>query len=354
MKNKLKRNYFVKIYIIVLFSLFLLACAARQSVKETIEKSQIKLSDQNLKEVPKPTSPHEQKKGHHWLQLDNGNYIEYLQIGNQGEKIIFLAGILDDSIVTFSNIPELINNANKGLCQLYFLNLPGNGYSSIPDQNIFNPIFLRLCLEQFIKKKGLKDFTLIGNSNGCLVSVLLALNENNGKDYRIKNILGFNPLLKEISFWEMDKYQILLMKTPSAMVQHLVQSPIIGYQIARFTLGSVENKWPWNVEKSHIDSFYNRLSENNRCGIWSSYLKNTLKIMPELKMICNEGYHNITQLATTVILYSNPGDNWVPYNHVKDVAKKMNVKCKILGNGHIPQRTDSKLVEQEILTILKL
>jgi len=352
MKIKLKTIYFVKMYFIVLLSLSFMACASKQSVQKTIEKSQEKLSEDNLIKIPQPDSPHAAIAGHKVLLLNNGQHIEYRQIGNQGEIIIFVCGILDDSIITFSKIPNLINKANNGLCQLFFLNLPGNGFSSIPDQNYFNPIYLRSCLEQFLKIKDIKEFSLIGNSNGCLVSILFAL--NNDKDFKINNILAFNPLLKEISFWEMDKYQKLLIKSPSKMVQLMIASPIIGYQLVKFTLSSVENKWAWDLDPSEIDSFYSRLSEKNRCGIWSAYLKNTLKMMPELKKICNEGYKNISDKADKIILYTNCGDNWVPYYHVQDIAKKMNVECKMLGNGHIPQRTDSELVEKEILKILKL
>ncbi len=331
-----------------------MSCASKQSVQTTEKFYRNHLSDNVSINISKPESPHENKEGHDWIRLNNGQYMEYLKIGNQGETIIFVCGILDDSIVTFSNMPDLIKKAKKGRCQLLFVNLPGNGYSSIPDPQFFNPIYLKLCFEEFITKMKLKEFTLIGNSNGCLVSVLLTSCQNCDKDFKIKNLLGFNPLLKDVSFWEMDKYQKLLVKSPSNVVQSIIQTPLIGYQVIKFTLGSVENKWVWNVDKQTVVSFYNRLSKKNRCGIWSAYLKNAIQMTPELNKISNEIYQNISQRTEKVILYSNPGDNWVPHYHVKEIADKMNVTYKKLGSGHIPQRTYAKLVEKEILSVLNL
>ena len=297
-------------------------------------------------------SPHKNKKGYDTYELKNGHEMEYLKIGYQGEIILFICGILDDSIVTFSNMPVLIDKAEKGLCQLYFVNLPGNGYSTIPDKHFFNPIYLKLCLEEFILAKGLKEFSVVGNSNGCTVSVLLLSSDQYGNAFKIKKFWGFNPLLKRVSFWEMDKYQKLLVKSPSSMVQCIIQTPLIGRQLVKFTLGSVENQWTWNVPTAHVDSFYNRLSSNYRCGIWSAYLKNALNMMDELKEICDKIYPTIADLTEQIILYSNPGDNWVPHEHVKEIADRMKVKYIELGNGHIPQRTHSQLVENEILKYL--
>jgi len=351
---KLQKNFGTKALFFVLLVAMSISCSTKQYVKTTEAFCEKKLTEKEQNKFPKPKSPHESLEGHDWLQLNlnNGQWVEYQKIGNQGETIIFVCGILDDSIVTFSKMPELINKAKNGYCQLYYLNLPGNGYSSIPDRNYFNPIYLRNCLVEFILEQKITVFSIVGNSNGGLISVLLASHKKYGKEFRIKNILGFNPLLKEISFWEMDKYQKLLVKCPSSVVQYTIQTPFIGRKFVELTLMSVVNKRC--VESEHVDLFYNRLSQNYRCGIWSDYLKNALGMMSELKEICNGLYENISKRSNMVIFYSNPGDNWIPCSHVQKIANAMNVEFKILANGHIPQLTHSELVEDEILKILNL
>ena len=327
---------------VIFLCIMSMSCSSKHYVKTT------------EKFFSKPVSPHENLEGHDWLQLklNNGPWVEYLKIGNKGKKILFISGILDDSIVTFSKMPGLIKKAQNGYCQLYYVNLPGNGYSSVPDGNYFNPLYLKNCLAEFILQKKLKEFSIVGNSNGCLVSVLLASHKEYGKQFKIKNILGFNPLLKEISFWEMDKYQKLLIKMPSSLVQYTIQSPFIGRKFVELTLRSVENNS--NVCKEHIDLFYNRLSENYRCGIWSEYLKNTLAMMPKLKEISHDIYGNISKHTERIIFYSNSGDNWIPVNHVIEKAKEMNAEYYTIATGHIPQFTHGILVENEILKVLNL
>jgi len=330
-------------FVIVFLSIMLMACATQQDIP---------LTDVERNKIPIPDSKHKNLEGHDWLQLSNGQWVEYLKIGNIGEVVVFVCGILDDSITSFSYMPKLKEKAKNGYCQLYYVNLPGNGYSSVPDRNTFDPIFLKNCLAEFILKMKLKEFTLIGNSNGGLISVLLASHKQCGTDFKIKNLLGFNPLLKEISFWEMDKYQKLLVKFPSKVVQQTISTPFLGRKLVEFTLRSVENEW--YVSDDHVNLFYDRLSENYRCGIWSDYLKNALAMMPELREICHELYENISKRTDRIIFYSNTGDHWIPENHVIEVADEMGVPCKKLGNGHIPQMTQCELVEYEILQVLKL
>jgi hypothetical protein len=196
----MKIKILFKTAMIALLSLFFLSCAARQSIKKTEAFWQNQLSKQEVSKISIPDSAHENKKGYGRYKLQSGHEMEYLKIGHQGEIIIFICGILDDSIVTFSNMPVLIDKAEKGLCQLYFINLPGNGYSSIPNKYYFNPIYLKLCLEEFLRAKGLKEFSVVGNSNGCTVSMLLLSSNSYGKDFKIKNFWGFNPLLKKFHF----------------------------------------------------------------------------------------------------------------------------------------------------------
>jgi len=351
---KLIEKFLKTTFIICILCIILISCASRQSVKTTEEFCNKNLTQMERNKFPKPTSPHESLGGHGWLQLELNNrpWMEYLRIGHKGETIIFVCGILDDSIVTFSKMPDLIEKARNGNCQLFFVNLPGNGYSTVPDRKFFNPIYLRKCLAEFILAKKIKEFTLVGNSNGGLVCVLLASHQKCGKEFRIKNILGFNPLLREISFWEMDKYQKMLVKLPSSLVQYTIQTPIIGRKFVELTLRSVENTC--DVNKNHIDLFHNRLSENYRCGIWSDYLKNTLGMMPELKEISHEICKNISKHTNRIVLYSNSGDNWIPEKHVKKKAGEMDAEYKVIGNGHIPQMTHSELVEEEILKVLNI
>ena len=201
---KVKNNFLAKTFMITLLLIMSMACSARQYVKTTEEFCEKNLTENEQNKFPKPKSPHESLEGHNWLQLklNNGPWVEYLKIGNKGETIIFVCGILDDSIETFSKMPDLINKAKNGKCQLYYLNLPGNGYSTVPDSNYFNPIYLRKCLAEFILSKKIKEFTIVGNSNGGLISVLLASHKNCGKKFKINNILGFNPLLKEFPPWD--------------------------------------------------------------------------------------------------------------------------------------------------------
>ena len=82
--------------------------------------------------------------------------------------------------------------------------------------------------------------------------------------------------------------------------------------------------------------------------------QNTLGMMPELREITKELYENISKRTGRIIFYSNPGDNWIPEHHVIEIANKMGVPCKKIGNGHIPQITQCELVEYEILQVLNL
>ena len=124
-----------------------ISCSSRQDVKKTEEFCK---PQANLKKHSKPKSKHENLEGHNWLKLklSNGPWMEYQKIGNTGEVILFVCGI-DDSIVSFSKMPDLVNKAKKGRCQLYYVNCPGNGYSTVPDSTFFNPIYLRNCLAEF-------------------------------------------------------------------------------------------------------------------------------------------------------------------------------------------------------------
>jgi hypothetical protein len=67
-----------------------------------------------------------------------------------------------------------------------------------------------------------------------------------GRLWGMKSSFLFAAYWIKVSFWKMDKYQKLLVNTPSSMVQCIMEDTNNLQTIVKFKLGSVENQWVLN------------------------------------------------------------------------------------------------------------
>lgn len=151
----------VPLLISVIVGLFISGCATTSQGEYTPQWSQ-----------DKPQS----------LQLDNGITMRYVRTGN-GPPLILL-----HTIRTQLDYFEKLTPALKGQYQVYALDLPGHGQSSLPPTE-YTEEFFRKAVSEFITKLDLKDVTLVGESIGGT----LALTVSTELPDRIQRVVSLNP-----------------------------------------------------------------------------------------------------------------------------------------------------------------
>lgn len=117
-----------------------------------------------------------------FLQLDNGITVRYVRTGN-GPPLILL-----HTIRTQLDYFEKLTPALSGQFQVYALDLPGHGQSSLPSVE-YTEEFFRKAVGEFITKLDLKDVTLVGESIGGV----LALTVSTELPDRIRSVVSLNP-----------------------------------------------------------------------------------------------------------------------------------------------------------------
>nr|WP_308936750.1 alpha/beta hydrolase [Duganella sp. SG902] len=117
-----------------------------------------------------------------YTQLDEGVTMRYTRAGD-GPPLILL-----HTIRTQLDYFEKLAPALQGQYQVYALDLPGHGQSSLP-QVEYTEAFLRKAVAQFIVKQDLKNVTLVGESIGGV----LALTVSTELPDRVSRVIALNP-----------------------------------------------------------------------------------------------------------------------------------------------------------------
>jgi pimeloyl-ACP methyl ester carboxylesterase len=116
------------------------------------------------------------------LQLDDGVSVRYLKVGH-GRPLILLHTIRTQLEYFDSLIPKL-----KDHYEIYALDLPGHGQSSLPAIEYTEPL-LRRWVMQFIERLGLRDVTLAGESIGGVLALTVAAELPD----RVARVVSLNP-----------------------------------------------------------------------------------------------------------------------------------------------------------------
>ncbi len=117
------------------------------------------------------------------INLDNNNF-EYVE-GKDGEPIVFVHGFQSSKSYWIPYFKKLHNKY-----KIIAMDLPGHGNSSRPENQKYNLQALALSLENFINKKKLDNFHLIGTSMGGGIATIYTYNNPD----KVKDLILINPL----------------------------------------------------------------------------------------------------------------------------------------------------------------
>lgn len=116
------------------------------------------------------------------LQLDDDITLRYLKTGN-GRPLVLLHTIRTQLDYFEKLIPLLKNDY-----EIYALDLPGHGGSSLRPAEYTEPL-MRRSVAQFIRKLGLRDITLVGESIGGVLGLTVA----GELPDRVARVFSLNP-----------------------------------------------------------------------------------------------------------------------------------------------------------------
>lgn len=116
------------------------------------------------------------------LQLSNGISLRYVRTGT-GQPLVLLHTIRTQLDYFEKLVPEL-----SGQYQVYALDLPGHGQSSLPPVD-YTEEFLRQTVKEFMTRLDLKDATLVGESIGGVLALTVAAELPD----RVKRVVSLNP-----------------------------------------------------------------------------------------------------------------------------------------------------------------
>ncbi len=117
-----------------------------------------------------------------YITLDNGFKIRYLRSG-KGQPLVLMHTIRTQLDYFEKLIPLLDENF-----EIYALDLPGHGYSSLLDKEYTEPL-MRASVHDFIEKLNLTNVVLVGESIGGVLSLTVAAEFPN----RIARVVSLNP-----------------------------------------------------------------------------------------------------------------------------------------------------------------
>jgi len=112
----------------------------------------------------------------------NGNKLRYVAAGS-GPTLVLLHTLRTQLDLFEKVVPELSKHFT-----VYAIDLPGHGYSDIPDAKYDAEFFAR-AVEGFLDRLDLRDVTLAGVSIGASISLILAARHNP----RVARVVAFNP-----------------------------------------------------------------------------------------------------------------------------------------------------------------
>jgi pimeloyl-ACP methyl ester carboxylesterase len=112
----------------------------------------------------------------------DGNKLRYVASGS-GPALVLLHTLRTQLDLFEKVVPELSKHFT-----VYALDLPGHGYSDIPDAK-YDAEFFAHAVEGFLDRLDLRDVTLAGVSIGASISLILAARHNP----RVARVVAFNP-----------------------------------------------------------------------------------------------------------------------------------------------------------------
>lgn len=116
------------------------------------------------------------------LRLDNGTHLRFVRSG-EGRPLVLL-----DTIRTQLEYFEKLAPELTGHYQVYALDLPGHGRSSLEPVNYTEPL-LRKAVSEFLIKLDLRDVTLVGESIGGVLALTVSVDQPD----RVKRVVSLNP-----------------------------------------------------------------------------------------------------------------------------------------------------------------
>jgi len=141
----------------------------------------------------------------------------YYETYGSGDPVVFLHG-LGASIYTWRNMKAPLEGNNK----LFLIDLKGFGQSPKPRDNRYSILVQADLVYQFILEHDLKNLTVVGNSYGGAVSLLLSIRLCAEDPNRLSKLI----LLDSAGYDELIPWYVKLLRTPVLgwLVVHLLSN----------------------------------------------------------------------------------------------------------------------------------
>jgi len=262
----------------------------------------------------------------------------HCEIYGTGDPMLFLHG-LGGSSYSWREMVEPL----KPYYQVILIDFRGEGQSPKPNDKHYSIEEQAELIYQFIDEKKLRRLTLVGNSYGGAVSLLLAIRLCAEKDSRLKNLILIDPG----GYPDHLPLHLQILRTPILGWQavHLIPPKV---QIRIVLIGSYSD--PSKITKEQIKAYAKPISER---GGRHALLEMGKQAIPEKIEYYISRYPTIS--VPTLIL-------WGEDDHVlrRDVGERLN---KAIGGskleyikyaGHIPQEERPDVVICRIRNFLSI
>ncbi len=265
-----------------------------------------------------------------------GNKLRYLKTG-QGPTIVLLHTLRTQLDLWQKIIPQLSDNYT-----IYAMDLPGHGFSDIPDVEYTPELFIN-AVSGFLEKLNIKNATIVGESIGGSLGLMLAAKQNP----RVKGVVAVDP-------YEYDRGRGVYRSSPFGRLLFSISNiPILGatfWRLRSFPIfqniihGGITD--PTHVPKNLLWEMH---QTGNRKGHYQAFM-NLIKYFPEWENV-RKDYVNIT--TSVLLLYAE--HDWSTIQERKEVhALIPNAKFQTLeGSGHFASLDDSENVTNAILQFIK-
>jgi len=264
----------------------------------------------------------------------------YTEYGNPKNKtLLFLHGFGESKETWRFLVPKLSQKYH-----LVLLDLKGFGLSPKVEDHAYSVYDQAREVASFIKKKKLKDVTVVGRSFGGGVALVLALMQ---KDGLIKQRIASLILINSMSYKQ---------NLPSML--RTLNKPIIGY------LGIHLISNDWMAEEAYRFAFYNNDLIPKESTAYASamlsqplakyvYLETVDQLVPEDIDEIQRRYREI--VLPTLILWGKEDVSIGVHNAYKLKRDLKNSKLRIFPRvGHMPNEEAPKKVVYEILKFMEL
>jgi pimeloyl-ACP methyl ester carboxylesterase len=245
----------------------------------------------------------------------------YCETYGSGDPIIFIHG-LGASIYTWRNIKAPLEGNNK----LFLIDLKGFGKSPKPRDNRYSIVVQADLIYQFILEHDLKNLTVVGNSYGGAVSLVLAIKLCAEQPNRLSKLV----LIDSAGYNELLPWYVKLLRTPVLgwLVVHLASNKRLAKTVLK-------------------ESYYNdKLITDAQIAAYAKPLgmKNgKYALLKAAKQAIPKHFHKIidkypTISVPTLIIWGNK-DKVIPIKigQKLDAAIPCSKLTTIADTGHVPQ-----------------